>query len=114
MDLEPKMNMVTNVSASNFASEVLESGEPVLVDFWAPWCGPCLRLAPELEAVSVELEGQVKFVKVNVDTDTELAQKFDVRGIPNMVLFKGGKPIDRIIGLTTRQTISGTIKSHLS
>jgi thioredoxin 1 len=108
------MNTVNNVSASDFSTEVLEASEPVLVDFWAPWCGPCLRLAPELEAVSDELAGQVKFVKVNVDSNTDLAQRFDVRGIPNLVLFKGGKPVDRIIGMTSRQNISSTIQRHLA
>ena len=107
------MKTVTNVSASNFDTEVLKASEPVLVDFWAPWCGPCLRVSTELEAVSGELEGHVKFVKVNVDTNSALADQFDVRGIPNMVLFKNGKPVDRIIGMASRQVISSIILQHL-
>ena len=108
-----KMSKVTNVSASDFDAEVLKATEPVLVDFWAPWCGPCLRLATAVEDVSEELAGQVKFVKVNVDVDRELACQFEVRGIPNLVLFKDGRPVDRIIGMTSRQTISDTILRHL-
>jgi thioredoxin 1 len=107
------MSMVTNVSASDFDAEVLKSTEPVLVDFWAPWCGPCLRLATAIDDVCEELAGQVKFVKVNVDVDGDLANRFEVRGIPNLVLFKNGKPVDRIIGMTSRQTISDTILRHV-
>ncbi len=108
------MKTLTNISASNFEAEVLESVEPVLVDFWAPWCGPCLRIAPEIESISAELEGKVKVVKVNVDSNAELVDRFSVRGIPNLILFKDGKPIDQIIGITNRQTISSTIRRHLS
>jgi thioredoxin 1 len=107
------MSKVTNVSATDFEVEVLKATEPVLVDFWAPWCGPCLRLAAAVADISDELAGQVKFVKVNVDIDKDLACQFEVRGIPNLVLFKDGRPVDRIIGMTSKQTISDTIARHL-
>ena len=108
------MSNAIAVSSSDFNKQVLQSPEPVLVDFWAPWCGPCLRLAPELEAVREEWAGQLKVVKVNVDQNAELAEKMGVRGIPNLILFKNGKPVDQIVGMVPRKTISDTLRRHLA
>jgi thioredoxin 1 len=107
------MSNAIAVSSSDFNKQVLQSAEPVLVDFWAPWCGPCLRLAPELEAVQQEWAGQLKIVKVNVDQNAELAEKMGVRGIPNLILFKDGRPVDQIVGMVPRKTISDTLRRHL-
>jgi len=107
------MSLATEVKGTQFDQEVLQSSSPVLVDFWAPWCGPCKRLGPELDAVATELGTQVKIVKVNVDEDPEIAQKYGVSGIPNMTLFKGGKVVDQMVGLAPRATISQMIKRHV-
>jgi thioredoxin 1 len=108
------MGSVTTVTSSNFDREVLSSDQLVLVDFYAPWCGPCLRLAPAVDSLAVELEGLVKVVKLNVDQDSELAERFHVMGIPNLVLFSNGRPVDRILGMAPREIISETISRHLA
>ena len=92
------MTMPTQVSDSTFDSEVLGSKEPVLVDFWAEWCGPCRAIAPVLEELSGELEGKVKIAKLNVDENPNTTIKYGVRSIPTMILYKGGEPVDMKIG----------------
>jgi len=87
-----------DVTSETFGKEVLESKIPVLVDFWAPWCGPCRIVGPVLEKISGEYTAKLKFAKLNVDENQELAAKHDVRGIPCMIIFSGGREIDRIIG----------------
>ena len=86
------------LSAENFEKEVLHSRMPVLVDFWAPWCGPCTMVGPVLEKLSHEYNGKMKFSKLNVDEAQELAAKFDVRGIPCMIVFSNGNEVERVIG----------------
>jgi thioredoxin 1 len=99
--------MTTQVSDANFGEEVLSSKEPVLVDFWAEWCGPCRAIAPVLEELSSELQGKVKIVKLNVDENPNTTVKYGVRSIPTMILFKGGEAADMKIG-------AGTPKAGLS
>jgi thioredoxin len=99
--------MTTQVTDANFSQEVLESKEPVLVDFWAEWCGPCKAIAPVLEELSSELAGKVKIVKLNVDENPNTTVQYGVRSIPTMILFKGGEAADMKIG-------SGTPKAGLS
>ncbi|HWA18804.1 MAG TPA: thioredoxin [Devosia sp.] len=99
--------MTTHVSDANFGEEVLSSKEPVLVDFWAEWCGPCRAIAPVLEELSGELQGKVKIVKLNVDENPNTTIKYGVRSIPTMILYKGGEPVDMKIG-------AGTPKAGLS
>ena len=86
------------VTKNDFEKEVKGSGIPVLVDFWAPWCGPCRIVGPVLEKISSEYKAKLKFSKLNVDDSQEIASEHDVRGIPCMIIFKNGKEVDRIIG----------------
>ncbi|MEK6232654.1 MAG: thioredoxin [Luteolibacter sp.] len=90
--------MATNMTETNFTSEVIDSEQPVLVDFWAEWCGPCKMIGPILDQLSGELEGQAKIVKVNVDEARELAVKYNVKSIPLLLFFKNGEVKDQIVG----------------
>ena len=93
------------VTKDNFKAEVLESNIPVLLDFWATWCGPCQMLAPELEVVAKELEGKVKVGKVNVDEQPELAREFNVMSIPTLIVYKDGKSVNRVMGARDKDGI---------
>lgn len=95
----------SDVNDANFDEEVLKSSEPVLVDFWAPWCGPCKAIAPIVEELSSEYEGKLKVVKVNVDDNKEAAHRYNVRGIPNLILFKDGEMVDQMIGARSKQEL---------
>lgn len=99
------MNTVSHVSNSSFPVEVQQSIVPVLVDFFADWCGPCRMLAPTLNKLSSEFAGRVKIVKVNVDTEPELANQFRVESIPLLVFFAGGKPVGRAAGLINESNL---------
>ena len=87
-----------DITKDTFEKEVLQSKTPVLVDFWAPWCGPCRIVGPVLEKISSEYANKLAFSKLNVDDSQEIAAKYDVRGIPCMIVFKNGDEVDRIIG----------------
>ncbi|MBP5155526.1 MAG: thioredoxin [Clostridia bacterium] len=93
------------ITNENFQKEVLESPVPVLVDFWAPWCGPCRMLAPAVASIAEERAGSVKVGKVNVDEQPELAQTFGIAGIPALLLFKGGKVVGNVVGLRPKEGI---------
>ncbi|MBD8687861.1 MULTISPECIES: thioredoxin [unclassified Rhizobium] len=99
------------VDTSNFQAEVLDSAEPVVVDFWAEWCGPCKMIAPSLEEISNELAGKVKVVKLNIDENPELAAQFGVRSIPTLAMFKGGKVADIKVGAAPKTALSAWISS---
>lgn len=90
--------MAINLTEANFNSEVIESDQPVLVDFWAEWCGPCKMIGPVLDQLSAEIEGQAKIAKVNVDQARELAVKYNVKSIPLLLFFKNGEVKDQIVG----------------
>ncbi|BCU76999.1 MULTISPECIES: thioredoxin [Luteolibacter] len=90
--------MALQLTEANFQSEVIDSDQPVLVDFWAEWCGPCKMIGPVIDQVSAELEGQAKVAKVNVDDARELAVKYGVRSIPLLLFFKNGEVKDQIVG----------------
>ena len=90
--------MTTAVTDSNFAIDVLASREPVVVDFWAEWCGPCKMIAPQLEELSAELKGKVKIVKLNIDENQQTTIRYGVRSIPTLIMFKGGEPVDMKVG----------------
>ncbi|UIJ82271.1 thioredoxin [Rhizobium leguminosarum] len=93
------------VDINNFQSEVLESAEPVVVDFWAEWCGPCKMIAQSLEEIAVEMEGKVKVAKLNIDENPELAAQFGVRSIPTLAIFKGGEVADISVGAKPKTAI---------
>ncbi|MDD9898518.1 MAG: thioredoxin [Candidatus Melainabacteria bacterium] len=97
--------MAQEVTDSNFEAEVLNSELPVLVDFWAPWCGPCRALAPTIDKVAEEMAGKLKVVKLNTDENPESAVKFRINSIPNLIFFKGGQPVEQIVGAVDQQKI---------
>ena len=97
--------MTTHVSDANFGEEVLSSKEPVLVDFWAEWCGPCRAIAPVLEELSSELQGKVKIVKLNVDENPATAAKFGIMSIPTLMIFKNGQLASRQTGAAPKQKL---------
>ena len=99
------------VDNSNFQAEVLDSAEPVVVDFCAEWCGPCKMIAPSLEEISNEMAGKVKVVKVNIDENPEIAAKFGVRSIPTLAMFKGGEVADIKVGAAPKTALTSWISS---
>ncbi|UIK01416.1 thioredoxin (plasmid) [Rhizobium leguminosarum] len=99
------------VDINNFQSEVLESAQPVVVDFWAEWCGPCKMIAPSLEEIAVEMEGKVKVAKLNIDENPELAAQFGVLSIPTLAIFKGGEVADISVGAQSKTAISNWISN---
>ncbi|AJD39409.1 MULTISPECIES: thioredoxin [Rhizobium] len=99
------------VDINNFQSEVLESAEPVVVDFWAEWCGPCKMIAPSLEEIATELAGKVKVAKLNIDENPELAAQFGVRSIPTLAIFKAGEVADIKVGAAPKTALSSWISN---
>ncbi len=104
---------VKEINESQFDQEVLKSDVPVLVDFWAPWCGPCKMLGPVLEEVAAAKEGSLKICKVNVDENQGLAQKYEVMGIPAMFLIKDGEVVDNYTGAMSKQALTEKLDQHL-
>jgi thioredoxin 1 len=104
---------IVTLSTGNFEQEVAKSQTPVLVDFWAEWCGPCKMIAPLLDELAEEKVGQVKIAKVNVDNNQELATRFGIRAIPTLLLFKGGQVKETIVGMTGKKDLEKKLASHL-
>lgn len=103
----------THVSDATFAAEVLQSNVPVLVDFWAEWCGPCKMIGPVLEAVAPEYKGKLKIAKVNVDENHAVPTEYNIRGIPTLILFKEGKIVATKVGALSKQQLVDFINSNI-
>jgi len=104
---------VREISDSDFQAQVLSAKVPTLVDFWAPWCGPCKSIAPVLEEIAAELAGKVTIVKVNVDDNPKSPSQYNVRAIPNLIIFKGGAEIDRVVGAVPKEELVEKIKKSI-
>ena len=103
------MSKILHVNQSSFDDEVLKSQIPVFADFWAEWCGPCRAIAPVLESLAEDFDGKVKIVKINVDQENDLANKYNVSAIPSLIILKDGKEIDRIVGGATKEVYADRI-----
>jgi thioredoxin 1 len=107
------MGNVLELNDSTFEAEVVNSSIPVLVDFWATWCGPCRKLGPVVDEIAEAYEGKVKFVKINVEESLETAKKYSISGLPSLLVFKNGEAVERMAGLMPKSTIISNIEKHL-
>jgi thioredoxin 1 len=103
---------VQTFTDGNFDTAVLQAATPVLVDFWAEWCRPCLRLAPAVDALASDFDGRVVVGKLNVDENPNTAGRFSIRGIPTLLLFKGGQIVETVVGLTDKEHLRGMLEKH--
>jgi len=102
-------DQIIELDSSNFESAISEASTPVVVDFWAPWCGPCKAITPILEEIADELGNTVKICKVNVDNNSEIAGKFEIRAIPTILIFKNGEVADTVVGLTSKDDLKAKL-----
>ena len=105
---------VRETSDGTFENDVLKSDRPVLVDFWAAWCAPCRMLAPTVEAIAEKYANSARVVKLNVDDNPSVSQRFGIKGIPTLILFKNGKEEERVVGATSEQAISRMLDKHVA
>lgn len=107
------MSSASAVTDASFKDDVLESKVPVLVDFWAPWCGPCRMVAPVVEEIAEQYEGQVKVVKLNTDENPQVASQYGIRSIPTLMIFKGGQRVDMVVGAVPKTTLANTLEKYI-
>jgi thioredoxin 1 len=107
------MSTAIKIDGNNFETEVLKSATPVLVDFWAPWCGPCKMISPIVEDLAADYDGRVKVAKVNVDNNQDLAARFGIRGIPTVMIFKDGQVASSFVGLRSKEDLATALEQVL-
>jgi thioredoxin 1 len=105
---------VTNITEANFSSEVLQAPVPVLVDFWAEWCGPCKAIAPIIDELANEMDGRAKFGKINVDDQSGLASQYGIRAIPTILIFKGGQVMEQVVGARGKRDLRNNLEKYLA
>src|ERR1043165_5339506 len=105
---------ISNLTTESFKSTITSSPTPILVDFWAPWCGPCKAIAPTLEELANELDGKLKIAKVNIDDNDAVAAGYGVRAIPTMILFKGGQVAETLAGMMPKATLKAKLTAHVA
>ena len=108
------MSKPQDVSDNEWDTEVLSSDTPVLVDFWAPWCGPCKMVAPVVDELAEEYDGKVKFVKLNTDDNIETASKYGIRSIPTLMVFKGGEAVEQVVGFRPKSELKKSLDKALA
>jgi thioredoxin 1 len=104
---------VQTFTDGNFDDDVLKSGAPVLVDFWAEWCGPCKRLGPTVDALAMDYAGKVTVGKMNIDDNPKVPERYQIRGIPTLLLFKGGQVVESVVGLAQKDDLKKVIDKHI-
>ncbi len=104
---------ITNLTTDTFKATITGATTPVLVDFWAPWCGPCKAIAPILEELATELDGKLKVTKVNIDENDAIAVEYGIRAIPTMLLFKGGQVAEQIVGMMPKAALKAKVSAHI-
>jgi thioredoxin 1 len=107
------MSATATVTDASFKEEVLDSDTPVLVDFWAPWCGPCRMVAPVVDEIAEQYKGQVKVVKLNTDENPNVASQYGIRSIPTLMIFKGGQRVDMVVGAVPKTTLANTLEKYI-